>query len=129
MENMLKLIPVAVLAAILALVIKKDSPQIAVLVSLSAIILIMIALMTELSSVMDFVKKLGDYTSLSDDTLVPLVKIVGVSIVTSISAHLCKDANEGALAYASELAGVTASLIIALPLFTQVLSIILSLAS
>ena len=126
MENFLKLIPVAVIAAFLALVIKKDSPQIAVMVSLSAILLILMALMTELRSVMDFVKKLGDYTSLSDDTLVPLVKIVGVSIVTSAATHLCRDANEGALAYASELAGVIAALIIALPLFTQVLSIILS---
>ncbi|MCX7615670.1 MAG: hypothetical protein N2Z65_07950 [Clostridiales bacterium] len=127
MENLLKFILIAVVAAFLALLIKKDNPQIAVMVSLSAIILILIALTSELRSAMSLIKKLGEYTSLPEETIVPLLKIVGVSIVTSISVHLCKDVNEGALAYASELVGVVAAMIIAIPLFNQVFSMILSL--
>ncbi len=127
MDGLVRLIPVAVLSAVLALIVKKDNPLTAFLISLAAVTLMLISLLSEIQTVTAFLREMSGYSSLKNETILPLIKIVGVSIVTGIASQLCKDANEGTLSYAAELLGVISAVLIALPLFTQVLSLILSL--
>ncbi|MDP4109116.1 MAG: SpoIIIAC/SpoIIIAD family protein [Bacillota bacterium] len=129
MDSLIKLIPFSVVVALITLTVKKDNPQIALLISVSAVLVLLLALLQQMQTVSGFLEEIYRYSELSEDTFSPLLKIVGVSVVTGISSQLCRDANENALAYAAELLGVIAAVIIAIPLFTRVLSIIISLAN
>lgn len=57
---------------------------------------------------------------LSPQVAGPVVKTAGVAIVTRLSADFCKDAGEGGLASAVELAGTVLALSAVLPLMTAV---------
>ena len=59
-------------------------------------------------------------SGLSPQVVGPVVKTAGVAIVTRLSADFCKDAGEGGLASAVELAGTVLALAAVLPLMTAV---------
>ena len=54
----------------------------------------------------------------------PVCKAVGVAVVVRITAALCRDAGQSALAAKVEIAGAVLTLSVCLPLFEQVLDLI-----
>lgn len=54
----------------------------------------------------------------------PLIKVVGVSVCTRITAELCRDAGEKAFAAKVELAGAVTALLCAMPLAQAVIELI-----
>ena len=54
----------------------------------------------------------------------PVCKAVGVAVVVRITAALCRDAGQSALAAKMEIAGAVLTLSVCLPLFEQVLDLI-----
>ena len=54
----------------------------------------------------------------------PVIKTAGIAIVTRLAADFCKDAKEGGLASAVELAGTALSLAAVLPLMGAVLDVL-----
>lgn len=59
----------------------------------------------------------------------PLLKTVGISICTRITAEMCRDAGERAFGAKIELAGAVAALLCALPLARNVLQLIAGASS
>ena len=51
----------------------------------------------------------------------PLVKVTGITVVTKLTAEICKDAKEGGIAGAVETAGTVLALVTAAPLLSAVL--------
>ena len=60
--------------------------------------------------------ELGELIGLSPAVLAPVLKTVGIAILTRIAAELCRDAGEGGIAAAAETAGAAAAVLAALPL-------------
>ena len=54
----------------------------------------------------------------------PVCKAVGVAVVVRITAALCRDAGQSALAAKMEIAGAVLTFSVCLPLFEQVLNLI-----
>ena len=71
--------------------------------------------------------ELGELIGLSPAVLAPVLKTVGIAILTRIAAELCRDAGEGGIAAAAETAGAAAAVLTALPLLRAVLSTITGL--
>ena len=59
----------------------------------------------------------------------PVCKAVGVAVVVRITAALCRDAGQSALAAKMEIAGAVLTLSVCLPLFEQVLDLITEVGS
>ena len=74
--------------------------------------------------VVSFLSKLQDLAGLDDALLTPLLKSVGIGIVTQICAAFCADAGESALARLIELCGGILAIYIALPLLEAVIDMI-----
>ena len=53
------------------------------------------------------------------------MKTAGIAIVTRLASEFCRDAKEGGLASAVELAGTALALSVALPLMTAVLDMLI----
>lgn len=66
-------------------------------------------------------------TELSPEVIVPVVKAVAIAVCTKITAELCRDAKETAVASSVELVGASAGVYVVLPLVTSVLSLVASL--
>ena len=124
MDLILRAVVLGLVGAVLCLVIQKKSPELGLVLAL-AVALLVVGLGLELvGAILDFAALLQDAAGLSPALLRPVLKTVGIGILTRIAADICKDAGQSAIAGAVELAGTVAALYIALPLMQTVFQMI-----
>ena len=70
-----------------------------------------------LEEIRDFLTQLADGGQLPAELFAPLVKTVGVALVSRTGSDLCRDAGEGAMASLVETAGAVIAILVSLPLF------------
>ena len=127
MPDMLKIAAIAVAAALCAVVVRKSAAEVAMVLALAAGALILSASLGALEGVRELMDLLSDTAGLSPAVLAPVVKTVGIAILTRIAAELCRDAKESGIAAFVETAGAAAALFVALPLLRTVLSMVTGL--
>ena len=120
MEAMAKLTAVGVTAVVLSAVLRKNTPELALLLALAAG-LWMLALTAEgLGAVAALIQELADQAGLSEALLEPVMKTVALSILTKLTVEICRSAGEGGVAAFVETAGAVLALTVALPLVRAV---------
>ena len=120
MDLMVKVAAGAITAAVLGVVLRKNTPELALLLALAAG-LWMVALVADgLGAVVALVEELTSLAGLSEELLEPVVKTVALSILTRLTAEVCKSAGEGGVAAFVETAGTVLALVVALPLVRAV---------
>ena len=124
MSGIVKVAAAAVTAALCAVVVRKQSPEIALALGVGACALVVLYCSGALTAVVELADKLAQTGGLSAQVVEPVMKTAGIAIVTRLAADFCKDAKEGGLATAVELAGTALALAAALPLMTAVLDVL-----
>ena len=127
MGSMGEIAALAVAAALCALVVKQNARGVALALTLAAGALILGQVLGAASAVRALLDELGERAGLSPAVLDPVIKTVGIAILTRISAEVCRDAGEGALAAFVETAGAVLALWVALPLLRAVLETVTGL--
>lgn len=110
----------AICAAVLAALIKKTNKEYAVLLTAAAAILILLLVLEKCIPLFDQLKALSETSLIKDGVLSVLFKAVGVTIIGQVTANICKDTGESALAYVVDLATKVAVLLISLPVILQI---------
>jgi stage III sporulation protein AD len=111
------LVSVSVIAGL-----KRVNPHISELAMAVAGILIFIYIAKGLSPFIDFVKKSFDESGLGGYFAI-LLKALAISLLCRMSAEICRDCGEGALAEKVELAGKIGIVFISMPLIQQLLNL------
>ena len=124
---MVRLAAAAVAAALCAVVVKQHAREVGAVLALAAGALLLGAALGAIEEVRALADELGELIGLSPAVLAPVLKTVGIAILTRIAAELCRDAGEGGIAAAAETAGAAAAVLAALPLLRAVLSTITGL--
>ena len=120
MDLMVKVAAGAITAAVLGVVLRKNTPELALLLALAAG-LWMVALVADgLGAVVALMEELTSLAGLSEELLEPVVKTVALSILTRLTAEVCTSAGEGGVAAFVETAGTVLALVVALPLVRAV---------
>ena len=127
MEQVFQVTGLCLVGALLALVLKKGSPELALLLALAAVAVVLLALAGALEELLDFLREIGAASGLSEDLFIPLYKTVGIALVVKVGGSLCRNAGESALASAVETAGTVCALLVSLPLLRAVLALLLEL--
>ena len=120
MSGIVKIAAAAVAAALCAVVVRRQSPELALALGIGACALVVLSCSGALSDVVRLADKLAQTGGLSAQVVEPVMKTAGIAIVTRLAADFCKDAKEGGLASAVELAGTALALVAVLPLMTAV---------
>ena len=121
METMLKVAAAAVLAALCAVVVKSSARQLALVLSIAAAALVLTLALGAAEDVVAMAEELRAMAGLSPAVVAPVLKTVGIAILTHIASQVCRDAGEGGIAAAAETAGTALALCAALPLLRAVL--------
>ena len=124
---MVKIAAAAVAAALCAVVVRRQSPEIALALGIGACALIVLSCSEALEAAMGLADKLAQAGGLSAQVVEPVMKTAGIAIVTRLSADFCRDAKEGGLASAVELAGTALALVAVLPLMSAVIEMLTGL--
>lgn len=120
MEAMAKLAAVGVTAVVLSAVLKKNTPELALLLALAAGLWMLAQAAAGLGAAVAMMRELAGQADVSEVLLEPVVKAVALSILTKLTAELCKSAGEGGVAAFVETAGAALALLAALPLVRAV---------
>lgn len=127
MEQVFQVTALCLVGALLAVVVRRGSPELALLLTLAAVAAVLLALAEPVRELMAFLTELGERSGVSEELFVPLYKTVGIALVVKVGGELCRDAGESALASVVETAGAICALLAALPLLRAVLSLLLEL--
>ncbi len=120
MEAMAKLAAVGVTAVVLSAVLKKNTPELALLLALAAGLWMLAMAAEGMGAAVALMEELAEQAGLSEVLLEPVVKTVALSILTRLTAEICRSAGEGGVAAFVETAGAVLALLAALPLVRAV---------
>lgn len=120
METMVRIAAVGLTAAVLGTVLKKSAPELALLLVVAAGVWILTLTLDGLGAVATLMEELAGVSGLSEELLEPVAKTVALSILTKLTAEMCRSAGESGLASFVELGGTVAALVVALPLMRAV---------
>ena len=116
-----------VVAALLALVLKRSTPELGLLLTLGAAVVLLLALMESCGEMTVFLQELAERSGVEKSLFTPLYKAVGIALVVNVGSNLCRDAGESALASVVETAGAVCVLLVSLPLLRSVLALLMEL--
>ncbi len=127
MQSFLQVAVLGLLTVIFANLLKKNSKELSIVLSLAACVVIGVILIELTKPLIEFMEKLRTISGLDKTLLLPLTKTIGIGFLTQISSNICADAGESSIAKLIEVCGSVLSLYIALPLFEAVLEMMQSI--
>lgn len=124
MGDLLALCGIALAAIVLTLTLKKESPAIAFLLALTAGLVILFRVFSEMGGAVREITQVFAQGGMSETLYLPVIKTVGVAVVVRVMGALSRDAGQSALAAKLEIAGSVLAIALCMPLLQQVLSLI-----
>ena len=113
--------------ALLAVLLHRSGGEMALLLSLAVCGVAAMVLMEPLEELRDFWEEAAAWGELPVELFTPLIKTVGIALLSRIGSDLCRDAGEGAIASVLETAGAVAAIAVSLPLFRAAWELLRSL--
>lgn len=117
-------ISLAILAAVVGLVLRKQGAEMAVILMLAACVMVGFMAFSYLKPVISFVHRLQNMGGLDMTLFGPLLKAVGVGLVAELAALICADAGNSALGKMVGMLGSVVMLWLCLPIFEKMLDLI-----
>lgn len=101
--SMIKIGMIGIAAVFLALLLKKEKGELALLVGIAASVLIFGYTLSRISFILDFLRELMDTLPVDPALLKALLKMLGITYVADFSASVCREAGYGSVAGQMEL--------------------------
>ena len=117
----------ALIAVVLGLALEKQGKDIGLLLTMLVCVLVLIAAVSGLKPVIEFLDLLQSYSSLGGAILGTLLRITGIGLVSEIAAMICGDAGRASLGKALQILSSAVILWLSLPLYTMLLEIVRSI--
>ncbi len=123
--NIMQIVAIGLTAAILALIVRQQRPDIAMMISLAAGTILFLMILGNLKSVVTVVNQLSRKASLDTIYLSTVLKVIGISYIAEFGAQICRDAGESSIASKIELGGKVLIMMLAVPILSALLETIL----
>ena len=127
MSDIIKVAAAAIAAAVCAVVVRRQAPELGLALAVCAGAVILLYCSGALTAAIELMDKLVEAGGLSGRVVEPVVKTAAIAIITRLAADFCRDAKEGGLASAVELAGTALALVTVLPLMSAVVDLLTGL--
>jgi stage III sporulation protein AD len=125
--DILKIVAFGIVTAIIITTLRTLKPEIAIQASVVAGIIIFILVIGKLAPVIDLIKIYSGRANIDIQYLPALLKIIGIAYIVEFGAEICRDAGENAIASKIELAGKVLIAIMAIPIITSLLELVIKI--
>ena len=125
--SLFRIAALAVTASLLALTLHRQNADLALLLTLGGCSAAAGLILTQAEPVLDLLARLAEKTGLPGELTSPLFKAAGLGLLSQISAAVCQDAGQSALAKLVELGGGILCIVVSLPLLESVFALIESM--
>lgn len=120
MEQMWKITAVCLIGSILAVLVKKTGPDVGIAVSMAVVGVVSVMLLQLGGDAVSTLRQMLEVSGLLPELFRPLVKIMGIALLSRMGSDLCRDAGESAIASLVETFGAFGAVAVSLPLFAAV---------
>ena len=120
MEQVTTMAAVCLLSSVLAVLLKKSNPEMALLLTGAAAFMGLIPLSRSVEEITAFLREMVTMGGLLPELFSPLLKTAAIALISRISSDLCRDAGESAMASLVETAGAFGAILVSLPLMEAV---------
>jgi len=124
--GILKLFGGAIIAVMLLLILRRESPDIALTAKMCAGVVLSLVCVASMSPIVEYIAEIGEGFGVGESlsqAVEVLLKALGISILAHLTANVCRDAGEGSIAYYVELGAKIEILILSLPLLSELLDL------
>lgn len=122
-----RIIALGLVGTVLAVLLKKENPQIAMLVAAITGILIFGMICVPLGNLIALLRETAEQAGVGSGYFAVVLKVIGIAYLTQFGAQLCADAGEGAVAAKIELAGKILMMTAAAPVLMGLLEMVMGL--
>lgn len=124
MRELIQVSVIGVVSVVLASLLKKNNKELAVLLTIAACVLVGIFVVRLAEPVLEFLITLRNLAGIEKELMAPLLKTVGIGLLTQLCSSVCVDAGESAIGKLIELCGSILAIYTALPLLEAVIDMI-----
>lgn len=121
---MIKVGVFAVCGVLLALVLRKEKPELSLLLGVCVGMVLLAVVLYQISDVFSFCEEQLAKLSLDKSNLIAMIKILGISYVAEFSASICRDFGYSSIASVVELVAKVSILVLSLNAFVSILEVI-----
>lgn len=125
--NIIQIGIIGIICVILITTIRKENPQIAILLSLGGGMLIIFNVLGSLKSVISIVEEIAKNIDVNFKYILMIIKIIGISYIAEFCSQICIDAGEGAIASKIEIGAKVFIVVASLPVLSGLMQMINSL--
>ncbi len=125
--DIFKMVALGITAVTLAVLIKDKRPEMAILVSLAAAMIIFFSVVPYLKTIVVMFKDISNRVGLESKYIVIVLKVIGIAYAAQFGAELCRDAGENSVATKIEFAGKVIIVTLSMPIMYRLLEIVESI--
>lgn len=123
--QILQIIGIGIVAAVIIIILRAQKPEIALQISVVTGIVIFMLLASKLAAVVEVLESFADKADIKPIYFTTVLKITGIAYIAEFGAEVCKDAGEGSIASKIELAGKVTIVVLAVPIITSLLDLVI----
>ncbi|MCL2171225.1 MAG: stage III sporulation protein AD [Defluviitaleaceae bacterium] len=118
---------IGIIGAVLAVMIKREAPIFAIMISLAVTVLIFLLLLPQLAAVISLINGIGIHLGSGREHILAVIKIIGIAYVAEFASQLCADCGENSIASKIDLAGKVLIMVIGAPIVIGLLETVIAM--
>lgn len=127
MDTLYKIISIALITCVACLIVKPIRSDFAIFISIVGGIIILFYTMSYLSNIFDVFGHIFKVSGINSSLYAVIFKIIGIGYLTEFTASICNDTGNSSLGDKVLLGGKIVILVMAIPIVTSILSIVMEL--
>ncbi len=125
--NIIPMLVFAIITIILAAIIKEYRPEFTALIIVMSGIIFFTYICSGVINIFDYFRDLCNYVGIDIVYIEVMFKIIGISYMSEFVSSLCKDAGQSSVAVKVDIVGKLVVLSVSLPIFKELLNLIVNI--
>ena len=119
-----RIVGIGLIGAILSILLRNSKPEFSMLIPVVVSFTVLACAMPYLIRITEELSRMASSAGINSSYMRIVIKVIGISYLVCITAELCKDAGENAIAAKIELGGKLIILAMAIPIINSLLNLV-----
>jgi len=125
--DILSIVGFGLVATVIVMTLQVHRPEIAMQISIVAGVIMCVLLMKKISAILELIFSYFNKVDVQTSYLTALLKIIIVAYIVEFASSICSDAGQASIASKIELAGKITVVMMAIPIVTSMLDLVVSM--
>lgn len=122
--EVMRIVGIGLIGAIFSILLRNSKPEFSMLIPVVVSFTVLACAMPYLIKITEELSRMASSAGINSSYMRIVIKVIGISYLVCITAELCKDAGENAIAAKIELGGKLIILAMAIPIINSLLNLV-----